>query len=702
MKPYRSLACLFATALAATGLQAEPRGFNVHDLVALERVADPQLAPEGSTVVYTLRQTDLEADRGVTSLWRLDWRRHAAPRRLSPEGEGWSAPRFDEEGRCTRPAPAPGRTRSGAWTWTAARPVQVTDYPLPVASYGISRDGSRLALAFEVFPDCDSLACTAGRLEERKQEKASGQLYESLFVRHWDTWKDGRRMQLFVAAIGEDGRAQGEPVRVSQGLNGDVPTRPFGGDGDFAFSAGGQNIYFVLRDADAAIEPTSTNLDIWQAPVDGSAPPLNLTAANEGSDFAPVVSPDGWTLAYLSMARAGFEADRHRIMLRDLASGQVRELAADWDRSASSLAFSADGTTLYVTANERGQNPLFGIDIESGQVTRLTGQAMSPGWRSARPASSTACMTCPRRPTCTCSPAGDGEGAAPRRLTRHNQERLAGVRFGQAQQFHFPGWNNETVHAYVVKPWNFEEGQRYPVAFIIHGGPQGSMGNSWHYRWNPQAYAGAGFAVVFIDFHGSTGYGQAFTDSISGDWGGKPLEDLQKGWAAALEKYDFLDADRACALGASYGGYMINWIAGNWFDADGNSPWKCLVNHDGVFDTRSMGYVTEELWFRWDTAANTGTTRNSTKSTTGEPRRRLAGADAGGAGRRISASRLPRACHLHRPAAPGHSLLLSPDENHWVLKPQPGAVHDTVIGWLQRWTQPIEFRTRECRHAWQR
>lgn len=272
-------------------------------------------------------------------------------------------------------------------------------------------------------------------------------------------------------------------------------------------------------------------------------------------------------------------------------------------------------------------------------------------------------------------------------LATFNNARLADVRFGDFEQFEFAGAGGDTVRGYVVKPWNYTAGQKYPVAFIIHGGPQGSMGNSFHYRWNPQSYAGAGYAAVFIDFHGSTGYGQAFTDAISGDWGGKPLEDLQKGWVAAQEKYDFLDGDRACALGASYGGYMINWIAGNWNDA-----WKCLVNHDGVFDTRSMGYVTEELWFtewenggtpyeqpanyeRWNPVNHVAKWRTPMLVIQGEKDYRVP-VDQG----------LSTFTALQRRGIESQ-LLYFPDENHWVLKPQNSIHwHETVIGWLDRHT----------------
>ena len=257
--------------------------------------------------------------------------------------------------------------------------------------------------------------------------------------------------------------------------------------------------------------------------------------------------------------------------------------------------------------------------------------------------------------------------------------------WGEYEQFNFIGWNNETVHGYVVKPWNYQPGRKYPVAFLIHGGPQGSFGDGWSYRWNPQTYAGLGYAVVMIDFHGSTGYGQAFTDSISQHWGDRPLEDLQKGWAAAQAKYAFLDGDKACALGASYGGFMVNWIAGNW-----PQPWKCLVSHDGVFDQRAMGYATEELWFtEWEQG--------------GTPYDKPANYEQFNPVNHVKDWKVPMLV-IHGqldyriPVEQGIAVftalqrrgieskfLYFPDENHWVLKPQNSVLwHDTVNGWLQQ------------------
>jgi dipeptidyl aminopeptidase/acylaminoacyl peptidase len=238
-----------------------------------------------------------------------------------------------------------------------------------------------------------------------------------------------------------------------------------------------------------------------------------------------------------------------------------------------------------------------------------------------------------------------------------------------------------------VKPVDYKAGRKYPVAFIIHGGPQGAMSNDWSYRWNPQTYAGQGFAVVTINFHGSTGYGQAFTDSISGDWGGKPLEDLKLGWQAALDKYHFLDGDHACALGASYGGYMTYWIAGVW-----NKPWKCLVDHDGVFDARMMYYATDELWFeehenggrQFDVPENYEKFNpiNHVK----DWRVPMLVIHSGDDFRIPLTQGLGAFTALQRQGIPSEFLTF-PDENHWVLKPQNSVLwHETVNAWLKKWT----------------
>ena len=418
----------------------------------------------------------------------------------------------------------------------------------------------------------------------------------------------------------------------------------------------------------------------------GGGRPVELTAPRKGSDFNPVFSPDGKTLAYLSMARAGYEADRQRVVLRNVADGKERILAEDWDRSAGSLAFSPDGKTIYVIAGDVGQNSLFALDVASGKVRKLVDQGYVAEAAVGRDGTIFFTHDTLKAPADLWRIGADGKD--PQQLTRVNAEALANIRFGDFEQFSFPGWNGEKVHGYLVKPVGFQAGRKYPLAFLIHGGPQGSFGNHFHYRWNPQTYAAAGYATVMIDFHGSTGYGQAFTDSIRGDWGGKPFEDLMKGLDFALKKYPFIDGKRACALGASYGGYMINWIAGNAPDR-----FACLVNHDGNLDERMAYYDTEELWFpEWEHGGPAwenpeGYAKHNPIDHVAKWKTPMLVIHGGKDYRVVDTQGISTFTALQRKGIPSRFLYF-PDENHWVLQPANSVLwHDTVLDWLKRWTK---------------
>jgi len=691
MKPlFAALALALASGpvLAADADNAAPHPFSIRDLVMMDRVSDPQLSPDGRYALFSVRATDYAANKGVSSIYMVDLNKPPRPVMVVEKG---SSPRWAPDGKSIyytapqdgtaqvwhRAFDADGTGKGLSLSVRAGEPV--TNAPLDVNAFKLSPDGSKLLLSYDVFTDCPDLACTKERLDGREKDKSTGTVYDKLFVRHWDTWADGRRSQLYIA----DANAPSQPVLLSRDIDGDVPSKPFGGDDEFSFSPDGKTVYFDVRIA-GKTEPWSTNFDIYSVPADGSAAPANLTADNPAWDANPLVSPDGKTLYYTAMKEPGSEADRFGIMALDLASGSKREVAPSWDRSAGALQISADGKTLYTTTDDNGQHPLFGIDTATGKATTL----VTDGSVSAFSAQGKKILLSRddlKRPADLYT--ADLNGKSLKQVTHFNAKRIKGAQTGDFEFFTFKGWNNETVQGYVVKPVGFKRGKSYPVAFIIHGGPQGAMTNSWSYRWNAQTYAGQGFAVVTINFHGSTGYGQAFTESISGDWGGKPLEDLKAGWNAALSKYKFLDGDRACALGASYGGYMVYWMAGNW-----NQPWKCFVDHDGVFDARAMYYETEELWF--EEKENGGTQfdhpenyeRFNPVNHVKDWRVPMLIVHSGKDFRIPDTQGLGAFTALQRRGIPS-KLLHFPDENHWVLKPQNSVQwHETVNAWLKEWT----------------
>ncbi len=684
------VAIIAAAPLSGAEVNAtENKPFSVRDLVMMERVSDPRISPDGKSVAYQVRKTDLEANKGITGIWLLDLQSAGAvPRMLSAPGSDANSPRWSADGKTVYfLSSRSGSSQVWRLSLDGAEAQPVTQLPLDVGSFKLSPDGRLLAVTLDVFPDAATLADTKKRLDQKAKPKATGLLFDKLFVRHWDTWANGARSQLFTMALDPAGSTAGEPVLVSRGIDGDVPSKPFGDDNEYGFSPDGKTLYFNARIA-GRTEAWSTNFDIFSSLADGSSPPRNLTADNPAWDGYPLASPDGKKLYYLAMKRAGFEADRFGIMELDLAGGKPREVASGWDRSAGPLKISADGRTLYTNADDLGQNRLFAVEVATGKARALTDLGNVGGFSVS--ADGIVYVLSTLNAPADLFRIARTEGAKPAQLTRQNVASLAGISFGEYEQFSFKGAKDETVYGYVMKPVGYVAGKKYPVAFLIHGGPQGSFGNEFHYRWNPQSYAAAGYAVVFIDFHGSTGYGQKFTDAVSGDWGGAPLEDLKKGWAFALEKYNFLDPNRAAALGASYGGYMIAWIAGNW-----SEPWKCLVCHDGVFDTRLGTYSTEELWFdEWEMGGTQWEKpdlyeRHNPLNHVSKWKTPMLVVQ-GALDYRVGAEHaIGIFTALQRRGIPSE-LLYFPDENHWVLKPQNSIQwHETVLAWLNRWTAPV-------------
>ena len=672
---------LLAAASAAAFALASPaaaRPMTATDMHMMHRLGAPEVSPDGKWAVFTISDTDLKANKRNNRLHLLDLSRSGAAPQLIAGAEGGHDAAFGPDGALYFLKPAGDRDQLFRMAVGGA-PQQISDFGADVSGFKLSPTGNRV-IVWADQKDCPDLACAATTFPAKPE--GSGRTYDKLFVRHWDTWVEpGVPSRIYAFPI-EGGKLTGMGVRLTGELEGDTPSKPFGGGEEIAFSPDGRTVYFALREA-GRIEATSTNLDIFASPSDGSAPPTNLTDANDATDTLPAVSPDGRTLAYVAMARPTYEADRQVVQLRDLATGQVRALTQGWDRSVASLAWSPDGKSLLVTAEDVQETPVFRVDVGTGKVTRLTKQGASGNVRALPDGGAIFTQNSVMAPDDLYRL--DRRGRV-RQLTNVNRELLAELDPVKLERFSFAGANGDKVWGIKVKPANATG--KLPIAFLVHGGPQGSFGNGWSYRWNPRLFASPGYAAVAIDFHGSTGYGQAFTDSIRSDWGGKPLEDLQKGLAYATANDAQLDAENACALGASYGGFMMNWIEGNWPDR-----FKCIVQHDGIFDDRAMAYETEELWFtewehggkaqfedpqayeRWNPVNHVNKWKTPMLVIHGEKDFRIPYSQG-----------LAAFTALQRKNIPSR-LLIFPDENHWVLKPKNSIQwYDEVFNWLGRWT----------------
>lgn len=673
------VACLLAwLPLVPQAAAPGPRPFDVRDLIAFDRLSEPASSPDGRQVVFTVSALDLAANKRRADLWVVGTD-GSGLRPLTRHADNDTSGTWSPDGKTVYFL----STRSGSsQVWKlpldGGEAQQLTALPLEVGSFVLSPDGKWLALSMEVFPGATPEE-TRKRLDETAAGKATGKTYDRLFFRHWDSWADGRRNHIFVMPA-----SGGTPVDVMKDMDADAPSKPFGGRSEYTFTPDSRAIVFGARNAGRE-EAWSTNFDLFVAPADGSATPRNLTSANPAWDAHPAFSPDGRTLAYTAMNRPGYEADRFHVVLRAWPEGTERVLTEAWDRSAGDLAWSADGKTLFTTSDDLGNHALFAIDVASGKVRTVVGKGhvVSP---QVSGKSLVYLLDTLRGPAELHSVRADGTGT--KRLTGINDERLAAVRIGEPSQFTFAGANGDTVYAWIVKPVDFDPAKKYPVAMLIHGGPQGSFGDQFHYRWNPQTYAGRGYVALMIDFHGSTGYGQAFTDAINGDWGGKPLEDLKLGLAAALERYPWMDGDRVAALGGSYGGYMVNWIAGQMPDR-----FRALVTHAGNLDERFAYFATEELWFpEWE---HGGTPWENPEGFTKHnpidyvqnwktPTLVIHGAKDF---RVVETGGFATFTALQRKGIPSRFLYF-PDENHWILKPANSILwHDSVLDWLDQWTR---------------
>ena len=582
MRHIQRIIVVLLVVAAAFGQTQRPLTFD--EFIRLGRVTDPQVSPDGSTIAFVITYHNKTENRTNSNIYIVPATGGEMRQLTTAKGANFS-PRWMPDGRTL----AFISTRDGeAQIWTVSlnggEAKKISTISTGASDLQVSPDGKRFAFSSEVYPDCADDESNAKRAEEVEKSKVRARIFEQLPYRVWNAWKDGKRNHLFVMPA-EGGTA----VDLTPG-DYDTPPIDLGGNWSFAWSPDGQEIAFE-RNTDPVVA-TSTNNDIFVVSVSGGSP--KRVTENKGNDSQPLYSPDGKYLAYLQMKRAGFEADQKQLMLYERSTGKRTNLTEKFDYSLNEVAWSPDSKFLYFNADDKGNESLFRMTVASQKIEFIAGTGYTHSIRVLPDGKSiVAAREMINHPVELYRIDADLKNLT--KLTAVNDERLSGIVMNPKEDFWFKGAGGTQIHGFIVKPPSFDPSKKYPMILLIHGGPQGQWGDQFHYRWNAQMFASRGYVAVLINPRGSTGYGQRFTDEISRDWGGKPYVDLMAGVDHVLKAYPFIDGKRIAAAGASYGGYMINWILGH------TNRFRCLVSHDGVFNIKSMYGTTEELWFpEWE------------------------------------------------------------------------------------------------------
>jgi dipeptidyl aminopeptidase/acylaminoacyl peptidase len=711
--PWKILVASFAFAgslLAQPSPNAIPAGakrpFTFEDMMKLKRVGAPVPSPDGKWVVFDAVDVDLEANKKISHLWIVPAGGGEA-RRLNQTPNHEERPRFSPDGKrliWTSKATDPTQIWMSNFTPDSGgldgTPHQVTNISTGTDGAIWSPDGRNIVFVSSVYPDAKDDAENKRRDEELGKSKVKAKIFTKLLYRHWASYTEFKRSHLFVVSAESDASQPNSARDLTPGDH-DVPPFNLGGQDMYSVSPDGQELAYTSNIDE--VEATSTNNEIFLVPMAGGTP--KKISTSPGNDNTPVYSPDGKNIAWRSMARAGFEADRESLILYARVSGKLRNLTEKFDRSVGSFAWLGERPVpmIVLTFEDHGDAKL-GLVAPWEEDENAAGKMLNDNLNRATDRGHVDDLavvgralfytrTFVDRPTEIWKQdlgpveeeATGGQALSPTTVTHMNDAVLSQVDMQSMESFTFKGANNDDVQGFIVKPPGFDPTKKYPLKFLIHGGPQGAWGNSWSYRWNPELFAANGYVVVMINFHGSTGYGQKFTDSISGDWGGKPYEDLMKGLDYVEKTYPFIDKNREAALGASYGGYMANWLLGH------TDRFKCIVSHDGVFNTESAYGTTEELWFNeWEFKGppwkNRELYRKFSPHLFADKFKTPTLVVHGQLDFRLDVSEgFQLFTTLQRLKVPS-KMLYFPDEGHWVLKPQNSRLWwKTVNDWVDQW-----------------
>jgi dipeptidyl aminopeptidase/acylaminoacyl peptidase len=724
----RRLSFLLVLLLSLPAFSQAKHPFTFEDMMKLKRVGEPVPSPDGKWVLFSAVDVDLATNKKTPHIWIVPLA--GGQERVLISDQDGDRPRWAPDGK--RFAFLSNK-EGGSQVWIAqfdgangkvARVDRLTDIATEASGELWSPDDGYLLFTSDVYPECDGkpiaeVACNAKKLKEVEESKVKALIFNRLLYRHWNAYKAGKRTHIFVVPVSrvvevngattiltppnELSRDGSTPRDLTPG-DYDSPVFSLGGQDDYAFSPDGHEICYTSNHD--KVEATSTNNDLWIVPVNGG-PAKNITADNPATDSTPLYSPDGKYIAYRAQQRPGYESDRFRLMLFNRKTGAKKNLTEGFDRWVGTFTWAPDSNHIYFSTENEGSGPIFSTTVDShtwpfefvggfnddltmsrdGKTlffTRMSIAAPTEIYRAAIDFS-------------PCEVEIAGKGVQPRYdvsecelskaepVTHLNGPVLSQVSMSFLEPFWFKGAKGDNVEGFLVRPPNFDASKKYPLKFIIHGGPQVPMGDLWSYRWNAELFAASGYVVVMINFHGSPGYGQKFIDAINGDWGGAPFEDLMKGLDYAEAHYGFIDKDRECALGASYGGYMANWVLGH------TDRFKCIVSHDGMFNTFSAWGTTEELWFNnWEFQGtpytnhdmyNKWSPRNSAKNFK-TPTLVIHGQ----LDYRLDVSEGFQLFTTLQTMSVPSKMLYFPDEGHWVLKPQNSQLwYKTVNDWVDQW-----------------
>jgi dipeptidyl aminopeptidase/acylaminoacyl peptidase len=676
LKPKSLVYSLIVLASSARAQAPAKHAMTFDDLMAVQRVGEPQISPDGRAVVYTVGTTDMETNRIAHNIWVVSTAPGSQPRQLTQSGHD-TRPQWSPDGKSI----AFLSSREGA-IQVYVMPAQggnakkITSLSTGADNEKWSPDGRWLAFTSSVFPDCADDACNRARDDAAEKSKVKARSYDHLLYRHWVHWSDGKRSHLFLVAANG-----GAPRDLTVHADYDVPPDERGDANDFAFSPDGKELCFTaVTDRPEAI---STNGDLFLVSTSGGD--AKRITTNPGFDGHPGYSPDGRFIAYRSQKTPEYESDRWRLMLYDRAGGTHTEVAESFDRSVEEIVWSPDSKEIFFTATTEAEQPVYEIAAGPGSTPR---EIMKDSFNESVSVSADGGTLAFLRSSLV-APAevftSRSDGGATRQLSEHNAARLASIDMNPPESFWYEGAGGTRVQGMLIRPPHFDASKKYPLLLLIHGGPQSLWADSWGYRWNEELFAAPGYVAAMINPRGSTGYGQKFTDEITDDWGGRVYEDLMKGVDYVIGNYPYVDGNRVAAAGGSYGGYMIDWMATH------TGRFKVLISHAGVYDKTPMYGATEELWFEEHDMAGTPWTHPesyqkwSPSTYAGELSKYKTPTlvICGELDYRVPYTQsLEFFTAMQRQNVPS-KLVVYPDEGHWILKPQNSRLwYKTFFDWL--------------------